>query len=816
MKKLIFLYIFLIINLFAIAQKADTALNYPKKNFTSNFFSKWYLQNNFEHFVDNYYDFTIHQLETTGDYSQPNPYTFSVMGGSYKWNQYTYNGFNINDMFFPGNALHKPYMFDTDVEIDIYNNEIKFNTTQDLEEKVLLQWNHGSLGDRLSNADYIINQVTGHVSPYQRLLKPIEYRRKVRDNALLMLHNVIPTKYGNLYQNIYLNSGQRSHLGFNYDGADSYYVENYMQFHINGNLPLISKELFDKNGYLLSISDRDQLFSEYYYAQNETARLKNVNLSLYGSKSDKYISGINFSFKNIKHNQPNFSRNFVDVEGEGLEPWYADGNSFEISANHKHKKQLGKYFSLQADFNNGLMIFSPSQSRSYNSVYYQSTASDYSSHYYYEWQHNTFAGALLDNEAGIAYNQLFLNNKLNLKLDAGLSFDGFLVKGNSYVNTSWQLAVNAGFQILPKIKISVLAGKKQLPFDAEYIRFYSPDYMSANVYFWNDANTDKAYQANEKGNIFTTTGGKYHSLSSSLKQPNEIYFDVPIEIRAGKRSLFTITGQYRQYRDLWGITYSKPASEIGYYINENINIYKTEAPDIRPVYYLNPGTVNYTTANNYSELMQQGTGDNSFLYSNPFYSGLNLKYEYQSHRLYLSASFTAYMLVGFGSMGNGVLHNNLSVLSESMANPNTYFYYTGRLDADRSYIGRLLISYNVTDKLSFAFQYKYKDGQSLNSFGTAISNNQIAIWNSNVKGDNPFTGQLSRREDCFYNTEIRARYKFYFADKLFDVNLTVYNLLDLGFQLSEFTFPPKIDNGKRWVLETQIPRGFLLSATMNL
>ena len=151
-----------------------------------------------------------------------------------------------------------------------------------------------------------------------------------------------------------------------------------------------------------------------------------------------------------------------------------------------------------------------------------------------------------------------------------------------------------------------------------------------------------------------------------------------------------------------------------------------------------------------------------------------------------------------------------------MANPNTYFYYTGRLDADRSYIGRLLISYNVTDKLSLAFQYKYKDGQSLNSFGTAISNNQIAIWNSNVKGDNPFTGQLSRREDCFYNTEIRALYKFYFADKLFDVNLTVYNLLDLGFQLSEFTFPPKTDNGKRWVLETQIPRGFLLSATMNL
>lgn len=805
---------------YLFVQSQDTAYNFPKKIFDNSFFEKSYLHYNFEHFIDNTYDFTIQQTETTGDYSQPNPYTFSVMGGSYKWNKYTFNGFNINDMFFPGSALYKPYLFDNDVGIDIYNSEINFKSGKNLTEKIYFQWNSGTLGDRIPNADQIINSVTGHVSPYERLLKPIEYRRRVKENILLMLHNIIPHNNGNLYQSIYLNAGQRMHTGFDYNGMNTYYPENYLQFHIDGNLPLISKTLFDNNNYLFSYTDRDQLFSEYYFGENETAKLKSINLSFYGSKTDKYTSGINFSMKNIIHNQANFSRNFADVDGEGMEPWYADGNSFEISFMHSQSENLNKYFSLNADLNNGFMFFNPRQQSSFNTVYYQTDNNDFKSLYYYEWQHQHFGSALLDNEAGISYKSKFLNNSIDINVKADLTMDGFAVSGNSFIKPSWQIAVNAEFQITNKIKISVLTGKKQIPFDSDYIRFFSADYMSGNIYYWNDYNNDKQFQANEKNALFTTTGGKYHHISEGMQQPYEIYFDIPLELRAGKRSLFTITGQYRQYSKLWNVSYTQSPSDIGYFINQNINIYQSDAPDIRPIFYLNSGEVNYTTTNNYSELMKAGTKDNSFLYENPFYSGLTMKYEYQSKKLYLSASITAYMLVGFGSMGNGVLHNNLGVLSESMANPNSYLYYLGRLDADRSYIGRLLLSYKVNQRLSFVFQYKYKDGQSFNSFGTGISSmlegNQLAIWNTNVKGDNPFTGETSRREDCFYNTELRTKYTFFIKEKALDVNLTLYNLFDLGWQLAEFVFPPKTDNGKRWVLETQIPRGFMISATLKL
>jgi hypothetical protein len=346
--------------------------------------------------------------------------------------------------------------------------------------------------------------------------------------------------------------------------------------------------------------------------------------------------------------------------------------------------------------------------------------------------------------------------------------------------------------------------------------------MSGKTYYWQDANGEKQFQTNEKGQLFTTTGGKYHHISDDIRQPYEIYLDVPIEIRAGKRSLFTITGQYRQFRDLWGITYDKTTENYGYYTYpENINMYASNNPINKSIYFLNNGEVNYTAVNNYTELMKAGTNNASGLFNNPFYSGVNLKYEYQGRKLYLSASLTAYMLVGFGAMGNGVLQNNVSVLSESMANPNTYFYYVGRMDADRSYIGRLLVSYNINKHLTMAFQYKYKDGQSFNSFGVKnntdnVGNTQIAIWNDNVKGDNPFTGQTSRREDCFYSTELRTKYTFFIKDKALDINLTLYNLLDIGFQLAEATFQPLTNEGKRKAIDIQIPRGFMISAAMRL
>jgi hypothetical protein len=797
------------------------SLTYPGKTFYGEkFFDKIYLHTNFEHFLDNYHDYSIQQIETAGDFSQPAPYTFSIMGGSYKWNQYYFNDFKINDPYFPGSAIHKPYLFDNNVDIDFINSSVNFLPAS-TEQKALIQWNNGKLGDKLSNSDYIINAITGHVSPYQRLYgTPIEYRKRVNGNLTLMLHNIIENQKGNLYQSIYFNAGEHMLTTFDYKGINAYFPENYLQLHIDGNLPLIAAKLFDYNGYLFSYQERDQLFSEYFYGQNETAKLKSFDLSLYAKKYGKFTTGFNISFKNIEHNVPDFSRNFIDIDGEGLEPWYADENITAFSYYYKNEIKLNDLFSFKTELYDGLHFYNPRQQTSYNTTYFQSTDSNYHSLYYTEWQYNAFIAALLQNSANIELHRSNASKTIALKASLGISLDGFSVKNNTFIKPGWLFAADLNIKISSFAALTIYIGKKQLPFDADYLRFFSADYMNGKTYYWKDANGDKTFQPAEKAALFTTTGGNYHHLSDGLQQPYEIYLEIPITLKAGKRSLFTLSGCLRQFRELWGITYDKPASAYGYYTQpQNVSIYSTD-PVYRQIYFQNNTEVNYVAVNNYTSLINASAGNTSFLRENPYYEGWTFKYEYRGRKLYLAASFTAFNLVGFGSMGNGVLHNNLSVLSETMANPNSYIYYLGRLDGDRSYIGRLLVSYAINKHLTMAFQYKYKDGQAFNSFGVKnitdnAGNTQIAIWNNNVKGDNPYSGETSRREDCFYNTELRGKYSFFFDKKVLDINLSIYNLFDLGFQLAENTFSPATDEGLRKAIDIQIPRGFILSAALK-
>jgi len=815
MKKYLLLIIinYLVNNIFA--QEIDTT--FINRIYNADFFKDKYLHQNFEQFADNYHDFIIYQVETAGDYSYPNPYVFSINGGSYKWNKYLFNNFKINDLFFSGSSLHKLQIIDNNINVDIYNSIISINSNKNNNSSILLQFNHGTLGDRLPNADKIINEITGHVSPYERLLKPIDFRRKVKNNLSLNIHNIIEKDNKVFFQNIYINSGQRMHTNFNYGGIDNYYPENYIQFHINGNLPSISEKILDENYFMLTFSKRDKLYSEFYFNENETAIINSLNFSLFGTKKRDYTTGFNFSFKKIKHNDLNFSRNFADIDGEGFEPWYADGKSIEIEYYHNQNFRLTDNLEISAELSNGLINFSPAFNSSYNTVYYQTNDFDYRPLYYIEWNYKTFNGFLHDNSLGIVYKKSMLKNKFNYKGEFNLTLDGFNTEKENFIKPSWEFYFYLSLKLFNNLYLGINLGKKQLPFDSDYIKFFSGNYMSGKIYYWKD-NNDNIFSENEKGQFFTTTGGLYHSISDNMLQPNEIFFDLPIEFKLNSKNTFSIVGQYRQYRDLWGIIYTKEAYEQGFYINNNINIYKDQKPEIKPIYFLNNREVFYTTSNNYSENFKKGNNNSNWLFSNPFYAGSTFKYEYHSKKLYISTSITAYMLVGYGSLGNGVLHNNLSVLSESMANPNSYFYYSGRLDADRSYIGRLLISYQINSRLTTVFQFKYKDGQSFNSFGTMINtdlngNNQVAIWNSNVKGDNPFTGQLSRREDCFYNSEIRIKYSLPIKDKKIDFNVSVYNLLDLGFQLVEATFPPITDNGDRKVIDIQIPRGFIISLT---
>jgi hypothetical protein len=631
----------------------------------------------------------------------------------------------MDDLFFTGSPLHQIQLYNHDLLLDPANAHVQFRPAKTQDHRLGLQYNHGGIGGKAPFVDDMVRWF--HSSAEERMLVPIQNRRKIRNAVSAFGVYPIKGQQDTFDQHFHFYAGSRMITGFDYKGPADYYPEKYLLFHHGGRIPVISKKLFDHNGYLFSFTSRDHLFAERYFGRDETAKLTATAFSVYGKKETKtmcYNAGINFSHKNIKHNYPGFERNLLDYDGEGLEPWYPGMNFFEWSVHFKYKKRFNRNFGFVFDFFDGIGILSPHERSFQNYIYYQSSDRNRSNLYRLDWNSNPFTAGLLRNNAMLIYNRVSNNKRFTAELKTGTTLQGFLIRELSVIKMNVEAHLLLGYRFTHFITLNVSAGRKPVPFNFEQVRFLSSDYLSGDIYFWNYHNR-----------FYSNTGGASHSISDNITQPSVFYLDVPMLFDIGQYNRITLTGQYRLFNDLWTVNYDKDPSHYGHF----------EEIDGEQVFFQDPGKIHYVVENTSTSLMQEATGNTGILFSKPFYAGSTLRYARESNKLYFSASVTAYMVVGSGALGNGFMHNNIGLLSESMANPNNNLNSIGRLDTDRSYLGKLFVSWALHPNLTLAFEFSYRDGQPISSLGLETKESDDgylnAIWRKKLPGDNPFTGR---------------------------------------------------------------------------
>ena len=205
-----------------------------------------------------------------------------------------------------------------------------------------------------------------------------------------------------------------------------------------------------------------------------------------------------------------------------------------------------------------------------------------------------------------------------------------------------------------------------------------------------------------------------------------------------------------------------------------------------------------------------------FATNSPFYLESTVKYQYASGRSLFSLSWTSYLMAGVSSLGNGPLHNNLDVLSESSPNPNMRYKQVGRLDQERGLVCRILYSYKITDNLKLSALGKFKDGQAFTNYKYRIEsnsgNNQVSVYQYRTKGINPYNGDFGSRDDAFFNVVVRLQYSGKIGNGAYDINVGMYNLYDFGTELVEYSFQPD-NSSERYAMEMNIPRGFMATLT---
>lgn len=307
------------------------------------------------------------------------------------------------------------------------------------------------------------------------------------------------------------------------------------------------------------------------------------------------------------------------------------------------------------------------------------------------------------------------------------------------------------------------------------------------IHLWNDENHDLLYQSGEEGQIYGFTGGPFHSVDERLRAPTKKRLLLSLSTRLSQKFRLNVKGIFKRISNNFWI---KPGDDYGFFESaENVNLY-----------FLNQPASEYVLSNeNFSDF--------------PFYAQLLLHIKGQEERKwFFSFSFMAHIGMGYTAFGNGPAANDIGLLDESQADPNSWINGYGRVDGDRAFVGKMYFGFYLMKDLFLAASLKYRDGTPFAFINTDYSYNQRILYLQTIQAENWKGIKGGPREDYVSDVSINIRYSFKMFNWGAEFHLTLFNVFDFGSELSEYVF----SGGSRYAMELQIPRSLRAALVIKL
>ena len=135
----------------------------------------------------------------------------------------------------------------------------------------------------------------------------------------------------------------------------------------------------------------------------------------------------------------------------------------------------------------------------------------------------------------------------------------------------------------------------------------------------------------------------------------------------------------------------------------------------------------------------------------------------------------------------------------------------GRIEGDRAFMGKIYFGYYLVDDLFLGVSFKYRDGTPFAFINSAYDYNQWALYYVTIKAENEKGIKGGPREDYVGDMSVQLNYRFPMFGGNGRVTLGVYNLLDIGHELSEYVF----SGSSRDAMEFSIARSIRLSLALD-
>ena len=486
--------------------------------------------------------------------------------------------------------------------------------------------------------------------------------------------------------------------------------------------------------------------------------------------------------------EPNFLKDLKDNDGEGFWPFEKAGvfssDVFRanvekkiLSAEKSETFQIDSFAEFKAAVLNGT-----EQSPDFNPLKY-----DTSAEFVILWTPGRpYQNTNLEAKAGALINfNLSSKTSLHAKILIQNSSARFMNNHNNISILAPGFDVGILFLRNPEILISY----EQMPYELrENVNFFLETQRPwGTIYRWHDLNGDLKYQLGEEGSVFGYTGGQFHSAASNLKIPIKKRWLMTMMVPLSKKIAFSIKGLYKKIEKNYWVEYKE---DYGFY--EEVN-------DTNIFFYDKP--------------FRDYVLINDSLAQKPFYAQFLVQIASRENTNWcFSFSFLAHIGMGRTSFGNGAGANDIGILSESQADPNTLINAYGRIDGDRAYLAKVFFGFHVKKNLVIGANIKYRDGTPFAFIETVDRYDQRAFYYKTIKAENERGIKGGPRKDYLTDVSFQIRYSFRLFLLDAEADLSVFNILDVGSELSEYVF----SGGARLANELQIPRSLRLSLLIKI
>jgi len=346
---------------------------------------------------------------------------------------------------------------------------------------------------------------------------------------------------------------------------------------------------------------------------------------------------------------------------------------------------------------------------------------------------------------------------------------------------------DAGLRIAfgEKARLLIAFGHSQTPFAADLPFFLAPDRPSGSYRYWDDLNGDRLFQDGEEGDLFGLTGSPVHRVDPVIETPLQDRFLLAFSTPISRNFRFQLKGIYKWFHNPLAVRY---AEEYGTYRTvDGIELFVLESP--------------FT-----SFLLTNGDDQ-----KDPFYAQLHLRlFGGRKDRWFFSFSFLAHIGMGVTAFGNGIA-NDIGVIDESMADPNSRINGYGRLDGDRAFVGRIYGGWYLLPRFFLAGSIKYRDGNPFAFIDHYQVDRQHILVYKTIKAEDEKGVKGGPREDCLWDFHFQATYEFSLGKIQAQAFLAAFNLFDFGSELSENVF----SGGYRRANELQLARTLRLGLTLG-